>query len=134
VTEDYGKTWTNINNNLPDREPVRVIQEGLKNPDLLFLGTEFGLWVSLDRGAHWSPYQSYDLNYKVFGNLRKDTGYFPKVAVYDLKIHPRELDLIVGSHGRGIWILPITALEELTAENRSKNVYFAKPGNIYLFL
>jgi photosystem II stability/assembly factor-like uncharacterized protein len=134
VTEDYGKTWTKINGNLPEREPVRVIQEGLKNPDLLFLGTEFGLWVSIDRGVNWTPYEHYAVgNRDNAGNIKRDSGYFPKVAVYDLKIHPRELDLIVGSHGRGIWILPVRALEELTLENRSKDVYFTRPGNIYLF-
>ncbi|HEY2975951.1 MAG TPA: hypothetical protein VGJ48_25785 [Pyrinomonadaceae bacterium] len=126
VTEDYGKAWTKINGNLPEKESVYVIKEGLKNPDLLFLGTEFSLWVSLDRGKTWTRYRNWELD--------KDTkGYFPTVAVHDLEIHPRELDLIIGSHGRSIWTLPIRALEELTDENRQKEVYFVSPGDMYLF-
>ncbi len=116
VTEDYGKTWTKINGNLPVKESCYVIKEGLKNPDLLFLGTEFSLWISLDRGKTWTRYQ---------------TGDFPTVAIYDLEIQPREMDLIIGTHGRSIWILPIGALEELTNENREKDVYFVKPSTAY---
>jgi hypothetical protein len=92
----------------------------------LFLGTEFSLWVSLDRGKSWSRYHNWELD-------KNTKGYFPTVAVYDLEIHPRELDLIIGTHGRSIWTLPVRALEELTAENRQKHVYFVSPGNIYLF-
>jgi photosystem II stability/assembly factor-like uncharacterized protein len=125
VTEDYGKTWTKINGNLPEKESCYVVKEGLKNPDLLFLGTEFSLWVSLDRGKTWSRYRNWELD-------KDNKGYFPTVAVYDLEIHPRELDLIIGTHGRGIWTIPIRALEELTAENRQKEVYFVSPGNVYL--
>ncbi len=125
VTEDSGKTWTNISNNLPRREPVRVVEEGRRNPDLLYIGTEYGLWVSLDRGKQWTRYQDY--------NGGGEHGYLPSVAVHDLQIHPRELDLILGLHGRGFWIVPARSLEEMTAENRAKDVYFASPGNIYLF-
>jgi hypothetical protein len=126
VTEDYGRAWTKINGNLPEKESCYVIKEGLKNPDLLFLGTEFGLWISLDRGKTWSRYRNWELDKDI-------KGYFPTVAVYDLEIHPRELDLIIGTHGRSIWTLPIRALEELTAENRQKDVYFVSPGDVYLF-
>jgi hypothetical protein len=126
VTEDYGKTWTKITGNLPEKESCYVIKEGLKNPDLLFLGTEFSLWISLDRGENWSRYRNWELD-------KDNKGYFPTVAVYDLEIHPRELDLIIGTHGRSIWTLPVRALEELTAENREKDVYFVSPGNVYLF-
>ncbi len=129
VTDDTGKTWTNISSNLPQREPVRVIEEGRKNPDLLYVGTEYGLWVSLDRGKQWTRYQDYDLG----GGQQREQGYLPSVAVHDLHIHPRELDLILGLHGRGFWILPARALEEMTVENRAKDVYFASPGSIYLF-
>ena len=58
-------------------------------------------------------------------------GYLPTVAIHDLQIHPRELDLIIATHGRGFWILPVRALEELTVENLSKDVYFTSPGNLY---
>ncbi len=129
VTEDSGKTWTNISGNLPQREPVRVIEEGRKNPDLLYVGTEYGLWVSLDRGKQWTRYQDYDLGVNEF----REQGYLPSVAVHDLQIHPRELDLILGLHGRGFWIVPARSLEEMTPEHRAADVYFASPGNIYLF-
>jgi photosystem II stability/assembly factor-like uncharacterized protein len=118
VTEDYGKTWKMLNSNLPANEPCYVIKEGLKNPDLLFLGTEFGLWISMDRGSNWTKYRN---------------GDWPTVAVHDLEIHPREEDLIIATHGRSLWILPIGALDELTADNLKKDVYFAKPNNIYMF-
>ena len=126
VTEDYGKNWKSITGNLPRTEPCYVVKEGLKNPDLLLLGTEFSLWVSLDRGKSWSRYQNWSLS-------NDNKGYFPTVAIYDLEIQPRELDLIIGTHGRSIWTLPIRALEELTAENLRKEVYFVSPGNLYLF-
>ncbi len=129
VTEDSGKSWTNISANLPQREPVRVIEEGRKNPDLLYAGTEYGLWISLDKGKQWVRYQDYGLT----SERGHEEGYLPSVAVHDLQIHPRELDLILGLHGRGFWILPARALEEMTAENRAKDVYFASPGNVYLF-
>ncbi len=78
-----------------------MIKEDLVNPDLLFLGTEFGLWISVDGGLNWARYETD----------------FPKVAVRDLAVHPRENDLVIGTHGRGIWILDdITPLRALTPE------------------
>jgi photosystem II stability/assembly factor-like uncharacterized protein len=128
-TDDFGKTWECINSNLPKELPCLVIREGIKNPDLLYLGTETGIWISLDRGKHWTEYK----NWEIIGRRGSITGYFPTVRISDLQIHPRELDLIIGSHGRGAWILHGRVLEEMTAENRKKPVYFANPGNIYLF-
>lgn len=128
VTDDYGKTWTKINGNLPKEQSCFVIREGLKNPDLLFLGTEFALYVSMDRGQSWAKYTDWKA-VEVYGS----GGYFPTVAVRDIEIHPRELDLIISTHGRGIWITPIRALEELTKANREKEVFFVSPGNVYLF-
>ncbi len=125
TTDDYGKTWTNLNANLPAREPCHVIKEGLKNPDLLFLGTEFSLWVSLDRGKSWMKYSNWSL-----GNNK---GYFPTVSVRDLDIHPRELDLIVGTHGRAVYIIPVAVLENLTKENLKKEVYLVPPSPVYFF-
>jgi photosystem II stability/assembly factor-like uncharacterized protein len=110
---DYGKTWTPI---VPTTSPVRgyahVIKEDLINKDLLFLGTEFGLWVSLDGGARWARYKGGDL---------------PAVAVRDLAIHPRDNDLVIATHGRGIWIVDdITPLRALTPATLAKNVAFMK--------
>ncbi len=99
-TRDYGETWESLVNE--DIEGYTfVVKEDLERPDILFLGTEFGLYITLDGGQMWARYA---------------TG-FPKVAVHDLAIHPRENDLIAGTHGRGIYILDdITPLRGLTPE------------------
>jgi photosystem II stability/assembly factor-like uncharacterized protein len=98
-TTDFGKTWTNITANLPQRDPVYVIKEDLKNPSLLFVGTEYGVYASIDGGAAWH---------------RMMTG-MPTVAVHDLVIHPRDNDLVAGTHGRSLWVLDdITPLQQLT--------------------
>jgi len=110
-TTDYGKTWTNITNNLPKGHTVWVIREDPKNKNLLFVGTEFGLFISLNGGQSWTPFMN---------NL-------PPVAVRDIVIHPRENDLIVATHGRGIWILDdITPLQQLTDEVLASEVYLFK--------
>jgi photosystem II stability/assembly factor-like uncharacterized protein len=110
---DYGKTWTSI---IAPGSPVRgyahVIKEDLVNPNLLFLGTEFGLWVSLDGGAQWSRYKG---------------GDFPAVAVRDLAIHPRDNDLVIATHGRGIWIIDdITPLRAMTPATLASDVVFIR--------
>lgn len=98
VTEDYGNTWKNISANLPHGSTLSVIREHLRNPDLLFVGTERGAYISIDRGLRWTRIKS---------NL-------PLVPVDDIAIHPRDNDLILGTHGRSIWILDdITPLEQL---------------------
>jgi photosystem II stability/assembly factor-like uncharacterized protein len=89
VTSDGGASWRSIASGLPQDQPARVVREDPKNPDLLFVGTERGVWYSIDAGAHWR-------------SLRLD---MPPVAVRDLRIQPRDGDLIAGTHGRGIFIL-----------------------------
>jgi len=110
-TTDYGKTWTSlIAAGAPVRGYAHVIKQDLVNPDLLFLGTEFGLWISVDGGKNWSRYKG--------GNL-------PAVAVRDLAIHPRDDDLVIATHGRGIWIVDdITALRALTPKTLAQPVAF----------
>jgi photosystem II stability/assembly factor-like uncharacterized protein len=100
-TRDYGRTWTALpvqQNGV--RGYAHVIREDTQDPDLLFLGTEFGLWISVDGGQRWAQYKG---------------ASFPAVAVRDLVVHPRESDLVVGTHGRGIWIIddisPLRALD-----------------------
>jgi len=98
MTDDFGETWKNISDNLPAGGSLSVIREHHRNPDLLFAGTERGAYLSLDRGLDWTRIKS---------NL-------PLVPVDDIAIHPRENDLIFGTHGRSIWILDeITPLEQL---------------------
>jgi photosystem II stability/assembly factor-like uncharacterized protein len=89
VTRDGGQTWTSVTGNLPSRGWVNVVREHPHNPRLLFAGTETGLFVSLDGGERWTRF----------------TGAFPTVPVDDLLIHPRDNDLVVGTHGRSIYVL-----------------------------
>ncbi|HEY3103113.1 MAG TPA: hypothetical protein VGJ69_05950 [Pyrinomonadaceae bacterium] len=110
-TTDYGKSWTSI---IPANTKVRgyahVVKEDLVNPELLFVGTEFGLWVTVDGGKQWAQYKGGDL---------------PSVAVRDLAIHPRDADLVIATHGRGIWIVDdITPLRKLTADTLAKEAEF----------
>jgi photosystem II stability/assembly factor-like uncharacterized protein len=105
VTEDYGETWKNITSNLPKDYSVYVIKEDPINPNLLFVGTEKSVYFSYDRGLSWA---------KLGSKL-------PTVAIHDLVIHPRDGDLIAGTHGRSIWILDdISALRNLNANNKNK--------------
>ncbi|MBI4519426.1 MAG: hypothetical protein HY701_01200 [Gemmatimonadetes bacterium] len=100
-TTDYGRSWTSLAATLPPNAPVYAIKEDLKNPNLLFAGTETSLHASLDGGRTWHRFMS---------------G-FPTVPVHDLVIHPRDGDLVAGTHGRGIWIADdITPLQQLTPE------------------
>ena len=110
---DYGKTWSAlVAPDGPVRGYAHVIKEDLANPDLLFLGTELGLWVSLDGGKQWAHYKGGDL---------------PAVAVRDLAIHPRDHDLVIATHGRGIWIVDdITPLRALTPATLASNAVFLK--------
>jgi len=99
-TADFGKTWAPLAGDALSGY-AHVIRQDLENPDLLFLGTETGLFISVDGGARWARF----------------TGKLPKVAVRDLAIHSRESDLIIATHGRGIYILDdLTPLRKLTRE------------------
>jgi hypothetical protein len=98
-SDDYGQTWTSIVGTLPDERVTRTIREDPRQPDVLWLGTELGAFVSTDGGAHWT---------EIGGN-------FPTAAVNDLVVHPRDNDLVLATHGRGIWILDhVNALQEMT--------------------
>jgi len=97
-TTDFGRTWKSIKGNLPFGW-VHVVREDPKNRTLLYAGTEFGVFASLDAGATW---------FSLKNNL-------PTVAVHDIAVHPRENDLIIGTHGRGVWILDdISFLQEMS--------------------
>ncbi|MBX3111732.1 MAG: hypothetical protein KF857_06955 [Fimbriimonadaceae bacterium] len=118
VTEDFGKTWKRLAENLGPDNCAYVIKEGTSNPSLLVLGTEVGMYVSLDRGESWTKYG-------------KDSG-FPTVRVDDVVIHPREKDLIVGTHGRSLWTVPFAPLEALSQENLKKDVFLVPPTTAYI--
>ena len=106
-TEDYGGTWSNISGNLPEGT-VYVIVEDRKNPNLLFVGTELGVYATLDGGNAW---------YSVGSNLP------PNALVHDLLIHPRENDLVAATHGRGIFASDITPLQEMKDKFWQEDVY-----------
>lgn len=107
-TTDYGKTWTNI---ISDDVVgfARNIQEDYVNPDLLFLGTEFGLYITMDGGKNW----------------KKFTNNMPAVAVHFIDLQKRTSDLVMGTHGRGVIIIDdISPLRDINNEVLTKNVHF----------
>jgi hypothetical protein len=105
MTRNYGDSWTRITNGIPpEAGTVHAIREDPVNSNLLFAGTEFGLFVSFNRGANWERLRS---------------G-LPPTPVFDLQIHPREHDLILATHGRSIWIMDnITPLEEAAGNEKA---------------
>jgi hypothetical protein len=118
VTRDYGKTWESIVNNLPNPGFIQVVREDPKNKNLLFVGTEFGLYASTNGGKAWQ---------KFMNNL-------PTARVDDILIHPRDGDLIVATHARGIWIADdITALQQAGNVGSEDVVLFEpRPAVAYL--
>ncbi len=125
-TEDFGRTWTSLAGGLPKVGYLHVVREDPVNPSLLYAGTEFGLFLSNDGGKEWVPFRN---------------G-FPTVAVRDIQIHPRDHDLLVGTHGRGLWVLDdISSLQRLTAETlasdctlfdiRSVTLYSMRGNSMY---
>jgi photosystem II stability/assembly factor-like uncharacterized protein len=110
-TADFGKTWNPLTAPASAvRGFAHVIKEDTVSPHLLFLGTEFGLWISADGGNQWAQYKGHD---------------FPSVPVRDLAIHPRTSDLVIATHGRGIWIVDdISPLRQLTPQLLDKDAVF----------
>jgi photosystem II stability/assembly factor-like uncharacterized protein len=110
-TSDFGKTWTPMVTPTSNvRGYSHVVKEDLVNKNLLFVGTESGLWISIDGGSQWAQYKG---------------GEFPNVAVRDMAIHPRDNDLVIATHGRGIWIIDnITPLRSLSAATMDKDIAF----------
>jgi photosystem II stability/assembly factor-like uncharacterized protein len=110
-TADRGRTWQSIAGDLPADHPVKVVREDPRNPDVLYAGTEFALFVSLDRGGRWVK-----------------LGDLPTVAVDDILVHPRDNDLVIATHGRSLYVLDdVTALQQLTAEVRDKPAHLFPP-------
>lgn len=109
MTTDFGETWKSIVSNLPNNNGIaNVIREHPRNPNLLFVGTEYGAFFSIDKGGSWT---------RIKLNL-------PTVPVDDILVHPRDNDLILGTHGRSIWIMDdITPLEQLNDNVLNSNVH-----------
>src|SRR5262245_22033568 len=108
-TADGGRTWQSVVANLPADGPVKVVREDPVNPALLYAGTEFGLFVSFDRGGRWTKWPD-----------------LPTVAVDDLLVHPRDHDLVIATHGRSLYVVDdVTPLQELTPE------VLAEPAHLF---
>lgn len=101
VTADFGESWKAIKSNIPAGVTARVIREHPRNQNLLFLGTEFGAYVSFDRGGRWT---------RLKGNL-------PLVRIDDIQIHPRDNALVLATHGRSVWVLDDLSPLERASEN-----------------
>ena len=115
---NFGQTWTSVAADLPaDRVPL-VLREDLIDPKLIYLGTEFGLFLSTDAAAHWIPFRA---------NM-------PTVPINDIALHARDHSLVLGTHGRGIWILDdVRPLRQLTttALAESPVTLAPTPGVVY---
>lgn len=99
ISEDYGKTWRSIAGNLPS-EPINVIREDPKSKDILYVGTEPGVYVSIDRGKTW---------FSLCNNL-------PTTPVHDMIVHPRDSELVIGTHGRSVYILKVDIIQKFVNE------------------
>jgi photosystem II stability/assembly factor-like uncharacterized protein len=101
---DFGKTWTSISGDMAAERVARAIREDPRNPNLLYVGTELGLFISPNGGQNWVELKN---------NM-------PTLAINDLVIHTRDNDLVLGTHGRGVWILDqLNALQGLSAQTLS---------------
>jgi photosystem II stability/assembly factor-like uncharacterized protein len=116
ATTDFGATWRSIVGNLPKGEVARGLAEDRKDPNILYLGTETGLWVSLNRGGQWT---------RIKANL-------PTMPIYEIKQHPRDNDLILSTHARGIWILDdMTPIQQWARSESSDAFLFdSEPATI----
>jgi hypothetical protein len=99
LSEDFGDTWKSISSNLPS-SPVNVIREDSENMNILYLGTDNGAYVSFNRGASWEAFSE---------------G-LPNVAFHDIRVQPEAKDLVLGTHGRSIYIADISLLQQVSDE------------------
>ena len=115
---DRGKTWTNITANLPDKHDAWTIAQDHVNSNLLFVGTEFALFVSVDGGRQWTPL----------------TGGMPPIQVRDMSVQRRENDLVLATFGRGFYILDdYSALREITPQALAEGARLFPLRDAYLF-
>ncbi len=105
-SRDYGKTWERLGADLPP-EPINVVREDPENPRVLYVGTDHGVYLSLDGGAH-------------FMGMKKGLSHAP---VHDLVVHPRDKELVVGTHGRSIFIASVRHIQQLTPEVLAKPLH-----------
>ncbi|MCK5059477.1 MAG: glycosyl hydrolase [Candidatus Aminicenantes bacterium] len=115
VSHDFGANWQFLKANLPD-EPVNVIREDPRNDNILYTGTDSGVYISLNSGEKWRSLKC---------NL-------PTIAVCDLRIHPREKELIIGTHGRGVFVLPVKNIQRLTPQVLSRPLFLFEIESVHL--
>ena len=117
VSNDLGQTWESLRNNLPDEAgSVRAILEDIGSEDVLYLGTEHGIYASIDRGESWTRFNS---------NL-------PTVPVHDLVQHPGMGELIAGTHGRSVWICDASHMGQMNEEVVDEKAHLFKPADVHL--
>jgi photosystem II stability/assembly factor-like uncharacterized protein len=117
-TDNFGRSWTNITNGIPEGDFTRVIREDPNREGLLYAGTETGVYVSFNDGEKWQPLQ---LN-------------LPAVPITDLTVHARDKDLVIATQGRSFWILDdLSVLHQLSDEVKNSDAHLFKPETTYLF-
>ncbi len=116
-TDDFGQSWRPLATDLPPTGPVFVVRADPHNRWLLYVGTEAGLFVSPDAGRHWLPFRN---------------G-LPAVPVHDLVLHPRDRELLVATHGRGLFVIDVAPLQELTADVAAEpaHLFAVKSARVY---
>jgi hypothetical protein len=119
ATDDGGQSFRSIASDLPTGGPdfVHVVREDPVNPDLLYLGTDVGAFISFNRGGSWQRFM---------------TG-LPTTPVHDLKIHPRDRELIAATHGRSFWIVDVAPLQQIDARVLASNAWLFEPSPAYHF-
>jgi photosystem II stability/assembly factor-like uncharacterized protein len=105
-SDDYGQTWTRLGLDLPT-EPVNVIKEDTTNENILYVGTDHGLYISLNKGQ----------------SFMRMSGDLPAAPVHDLVVHPRDNELVLGTHGRSIWIADVSLVQQLADSILTKNIH-----------
>lgn len=114
VTEDFGATWKPIMANLPGFGSTRCLREDISNPDLLYCGTEFSVYASIDRGLSWT---------KINNNL-------PTVAVHEIAIHPTAGEIVAATHGRSLWVLDVGALRQMKPATVKADAHLYQPHTV----
>ena len=116
-TNDGGKSWVSISGNLPAKGSAYVIREDRTNPNVLYVGTEFGVFITINGGERWTKLQNN----------------FPTVAVRAMVIQERDADLVAGTFGRSIWVTDIAPFSEMTEDmlNEEVHIFKMKPGTLF---
>lgn len=113
VSEDYGTTFTPLHQGLP-WGTSRCLREDPANENLLYLGTEIGFWVSIDRGQTWAKFNQS----------------LPTVAIHDIALHPANGEIVLATHGRSLWAGDVTGLRAVNSDNMQKSAVFYKPQEV----